>query len=613
MCLLAAALAVACMPSRGVRLEHSQASSDRRPSGNSLIEIDPRTGAIVHVVEIADPGPVTVSGSSVWVASPRRRIVSRVDARSAKVLATTRVAAAPVALAPGPSGSAWVLVSGASPAVVQLDAKSGQIVKRFPLPPCCPGPHSIASEPGGRRLWVGGRDGVLRIDPTTGVESIVAPHLQAVAIAPAPGGRAFVSDGWLTVTPLPAGGQPSIALGEFGEPSQPAIDPAGLVYADGALWIVASAKRLVLPISPYAINTGFVNTSTGMRVGHAPADLAYGEGSLWVDSHGDGTVSQIDPTSQRVIRTIHLGYRPGGLAAGAGAVWATARGVSATAAATGLLAFDDHGQVYTSRPDGSHRRRLTHAQWPLQDIEPAWSPDGRQIAFLRVRGDKGNDAYVYTPLSLWVMNADGSRQRAVPQTSDALGSAPAWSPDGSKIAFDAGSPSGIYTIEIDGTHRHRIAGVLMNGGDPVWSPDGTHIGFDSNFHTSDPNDYRLYTIRIDGTHLRQVTSLPSQYMKWSPDGHRIVYNRYRSDGAFLGEFVSPASGGHESRLLPPTNRYAGTLGASVVSWSSDGAAIVVSGVVDQFSTHPAIYVANSDGSGLTLVARGNNAAWSPVP
>jgi hypothetical protein len=612
-CLVAAVPTVACMPSRGVRIEHSQVSSDRRPSGNSLVEIDPRTGSVVHVVQIADPGVVTVSGPSVWVASPRRRAVSRVDARSAKVITTTRLAATPVALAAGASGSVWVLVSGASPAAVRLDAKSGRIVKRFALTPCCPGPTTIASAPGGRVLWIGGRNGVLRIDPSTGVQSIVAPHLHAAAIAPAPGGRAFVSNGWLTVTPLPAGGQPSIAFREFGEGSPPAIDLAGLVYADGTLWVVASAKRLVVAISPYAINNGYANTSTGIRVGHTPADIAYGAGSLWVDSHGDGTVSQIDPTSQRVIRTIHLGYRPAGLATGAGAVWATARRVLATATATGLLAFDDHGQVYTSRPDGSDRRRLTHSQWPLQDIEPAWSPDGRQITFLRVRGDKENDAYAYTPLSLWVMNADGSRQRSIPHTSDALGSAPAWSPDGTKIAFDAGAQSGINTIEIDGRHRARIAGVLPNGGDPAWSPDGTRIGFDSNFHARDPNDFSLYTIRLDGTHLRRVTNVPSSYMQWSPDGHRIVYNRYRSDGAYLGEFITTASGGPGLRLLPPTNRYAGTLGASVVSWSPDGAAIAVSGIVAQFSTHPGIYVANSDGTGLTLVASGNDAAWRPVP
>ena len=72
-CILIVTSAVACMPSRGVRLERTVASSDRRPSGDSLVEIDPRTGVIVHVIRIADPGPVAVSGSSVWVVSPRRR------------------------------------------------------------------------------------------------------------------------------------------------------------------------------------------------------------------------------------------------------------------------------------------------------------------------------------------------------------------------------------------------------------------------------------------------------------------------------------------------------------------------------------------------------------
>ena len=304
-----------------------------------------------------------------------------------------------------------------------------------------------------------GHEGVLRIDPNTGVKSAVAPHLQAAAIAPAGERRAFVSNGWDGVNPVPTSGQPRIAFTDVGAGVQPPIQPTGLVYVAGTLWVVLDAKRAVLPIDQYAINSGYSNSAQAIPVGRSPAHIAYGEGSIWVDSRGDGTVSQVDPAKRRVVRTIHLGYRPSGLAVGAGAVWASARRVSATAAATGLLAFDDHGQIYTSRPDGSGRKQLTHTDAPLQNIEPAWSPDGRRIAFLRVRGGKQSTAYAYTPLSLYIMNADGSQQHAIPHTSDLFGGAPAWSPDGTRIAFDGGSPFRIYTIRIDGTHRMRIPGI----------------------------------------------------------------------------------------------------------------------------------------------------------
>ena len=458
-----------------------------------------------------------------------------------------------------------------------------------------------------------GHEGVLRIDPNTGVKSAVAPHLQAAAIAPAGERRAFVSNGWDGVNPVPTSGQPRIAFTDVGAGVQPPIQPTGLVYVAGTLWVVLDAKRAVLPIDQYAINSGYSNSAQAIPVGRSPAHIAYGEGSIWVDSRGDGTVSQVDPAKRRVVRTIHLGYRPSGLAVGAGAVWASARRVSATAAATGLLAFDDHGQIYTSRPDGSGRKQLTHTDAPLQNIEPAWSPDGRRIAFLRVRGGKQSTAYAYTPLSLYIMNADGSQQHAIPHTSDLFGGAPAWSPDGTRIAFDGGSPFRIYTIRIDGTHRMRIPGIPAKSADPTWSPDGTQIGFDTNWHPRNGSLYRIYAIHPNGTQRRRLAAIPSEYMQWSPDGRRIIFNRYRSDGTVPGEFIAPDSvGGPGIRLLPPTNQYNGKPGPSVVSWSPDGTAIVVSGVVDEFPSRSTIYIANSDGTGLTFVTRGNDATWSPA-
>ena len=318
-----------------------------------------------------------------------------------------------------------------------------------------------------------------------------------------------------------------------------------------------------------------------------------------LDSRGDGTVSQVDPAKRRVVVTIHLGYRPSGLAVGAGAVWASARRVSATAAATGLLAFDDHGQIYTSRPGApwSGRKQLTHTDAPLQYIEPAWSPDGRRIAFLRVRGGKQSTAYAYTPLSLYIMNADGSQQHAIPHTSDLFGGAPAWSPDGTRIAFDGGSPFRIYTIRIDGTHRMRIPG---NPRQERGTPPGRQTAHKSASLERTCTSrygflYRIYAIHPNGTQRRRLVAFPSEYMQWSPDGRRIIFNRYRSDGTSLGEFIAPDSVGNGSgiRLLPPTNQYNGKPGPSVVSWSPDGTAIVVSGVVDEFPSRSAIYIATS--------------------
>ncbi|MDP9255776.1 MAG: hypothetical protein M3Q31_04385 [Actinomycetota bacterium] len=364
----------------------------------------------------------------------------------------------------------------------------------------------------------------------------------------------------------------------------------------------------MLAISPSSLDLRIDLDSAVVAVGRGPADIASGEGSVWVANRRDGTISKIDPARDRVTMTIHLGYRPAGLAVGAGAVWATTRRVSATAGATGLLAFDYRGQIFTSWPDGTHRSQLTHARWPLQDISPAWSPDGRRIIFIHGRHGAQSG---FKPLGLSVMNADGSQQRRIPHTSDA-GGAPAWSPDGTRIAFSRHpDPGYIYTIAPDGTHHTRIAHQPPNSWDPAWSRDGIQIAFDTNAHTLNGYIVNIYTIRLDGTHLRRITNIPSQYPAWSPDGRWIVFTRYTPDGIFLGEFIAPASGGPGVRLLPPTNTYHDTSGRSVASWSPDGTAIAVSGQAD--ASPPAIYIANADGSGLSYVTRGNNATWRPVP
>ena len=105
---------------------------------------------------------------------------------------------------------------------------------------------------------------------------------------------------------------------------------------------------------------------------------------------------------------------------------------------------------------------------------PAWSPDGRQIAFLE------GDERAVRP-RLMVMNADGSDAR--PLLTDArifAQGAPVWSPDGSTIAF-AGTEGpdedgGVYTVRRDGSGLTKVAGIA-GAASPAWSPDGTRLAF----------------------------------------------------------------------------------------------------------------------------------------
>jgi Tol biopolymer transport system component len=98
---------------------------------------------------------------------------------------------------------------------------------------------------------------------------------------------------------------------------------------------------------------------------------------------------------------------------------------------------------------------------------PAWSPDGRQIAFLEA------DERAVSP-RLMVMNADGSDAQPLLADVRMAAYAPVWSPDGSTIAF--GTEGGVYTVRRDGSGLTKVAGIA-GAASPAWSPDGTRLAF----------------------------------------------------------------------------------------------------------------------------------------
>jgi TolB protein len=119
---------------------------------------------------------------------------------------------------------------------------------------------------------------------------------------------------------------------------------------------------------------------------------------------------------------------------------------------------------------------------PWDDAYPAWSPDGTKIAFASTRDSPYPDTCgwyhreVETPCTwdIYIANADGSGQTRITNTPDGNEVEPDWSPDGSKLAFTSGSE--IFTMNANGTNVSQ----LTNGGrneQPAWSPDGRKIAF----------------------------------------------------------------------------------------------------------------------------------------
>jgi Tol biopolymer transport system component len=217
------------------------------------------------------------------------------------------------------------------------------------------------------------------------------------------------------------------------------------------------------------------------------------------------------------------------------------------------IVFSDRQSVYVVKVNGGGLRRLTHCSVTLthsasgaitgrdknscQDIGPAWSPDGSRIAFERL----GN-----TDSGVYVVNADGSGLKALTQ-----GGGPVWSPDGRSIAF-IGS-NGIYAVNPDGSHLKFLVSRPPVGGPsiPSWSPDRTRILYFST-PKGPQNRIEMWVMNANGTGRRRLSysacCINSQrFPTWSPDGKHIafdVFDRSHPGGIYLID----ADGRHLHRL-----------------------------------------------------------------
>ena len=252
--------------------------------------------------------------------------------------------------------------------------------------------------------------------------------------------------------------------------------------------------------------------------------------------------------------------------------------------------------------DGSGRIQLTGDETAEED--PAWSPDGSKIAFSSYRN--GNT-------DIFVIDADGAGLTRL-TFDEASDETPAWSPDGNRIAFSSNRSDNrnIYVMNTDGSDVRPIVVDMFNSLRPAWSPDGSKIAFTSYVVSGD--DSHVYVVDADGSNLTRVSNGPGSHSdpSWSPDGNRIAYDSRIGEDSSL--HIVNADGSVRTLLYEARPLVNEVEWVTTPEWSPDGSRIAFAAGVRPSDSGPyyaEIHTINIDGSGLIRLTGRSGADWQP--
>ena len=216
--------------------------------------------------------------------------------------------------------------------------------------------------------------------------------------------------------------------------------------------------------------------------------------------------------------------------------------------------------VYRLHPNREPEPVLLSSAW---DYNPAFSPDGRRIAFSSRRSGSVED--------IWIASADGSDARQLTHGPGNRQSSPAWSPDGRWIAFESTPVSGgtdIWIIESGGGLPHRVTTDSGAENAPSWSRDGKRIYFLSDREGGDMwGGHDTWQVSAHGGSPARVTTGGSGLLAFESADARMVVYQGLTDSPLM---AVPVGGGAARQLVPCVKRLSFTVGTAGVYYSPCG-------------------------------------------
>jgi Tol biopolymer transport system component len=365
-------------------------------------------------------------------------------------------------------------------------------------------------------------------------------------------------------------------------------------------WLSAGCSDVDQQHRPEDLNGVLSASSVGNGISGSDQHTEVSNGKIAFIRHSDIYVMNSDGTGQTNLTRTKTGVGE--------AVWSPdGNKIVFSARSAGERSLD----IFVTNAAGTGETNLTRTK-ASTEAAPSWSPDSKKITYLR-GSDPGSELFT----NIYVMNSGGTNQTRLIKARDTKSfeagfESPEWSPEGEKIAFirttrvvpdesapssasPVTGPSGLYTMNPDGTALRKLSKEMSYAQSPLWSPDGKQIAF------SGP-EQDVNVVDANGSQLRELLpNVQASYINsyaWSPDGKEIAFAavNYRRE---LDIYSIIADGTGQTNLTSTKDSI-----EDEVSWSSDGKQIAFTRG-DVYGDRD-VYVMDADGTGQEHLA--NNAS-----